>query len=248
MPHSSAFGSSASLATSKCMLRLSRSTGSSIFGSRMHSSRSRRRSASIATRTISTTMCPISPICWTIVAFRGRFARDLVHLRDVHGLVADALQVQARVHDHRDQPEVGGDRRLQRQERQACRGRARGRSRRSRRRPRPRPRPPSSSCSSDGLDRVLHGVAASSPSASSRSSIASPAPRGSAGAASAEPPRDVVLGSGIARVGEDRLGLVVLDDRAGAVPGSSSTSTVKNAVRSETRAACCMLWVTITIV
>src|SRR5262245_1056284 len=29
---------------------------------------------------------------------------------------------------------------------------------------------------------------------------------------------------------------------------SSATSTVKKAVRSETRAACCMLWVTITIV
>jgi hypothetical protein len=32
-----------------------------------------RRSASIATRTMSTTMCPISPICWTIAAFLGRF-------------------------------------------------------------------------------------------------------------------------------------------------------------------------------
>jgi hypothetical protein len=43
---------------------------------------------------------------------------DLVHLRDVHGLIPDALQVQARVHDHRDQPQVRGDRSLQGEERQ----------------------------------------------------------------------------------------------------------------------------------
>jgi hypothetical protein len=42
----------------------------------------------------------------------------LVHLRDVHGLVPDAFQVQARMHDHRDQSQVRRDRSLQRQERE----------------------------------------------------------------------------------------------------------------------------------
>ena len=37
-------------------------------------------------------------------------------LRDVHRLVADALEMQAAVQDRRDQPEVGRHRGLQRQE------------------------------------------------------------------------------------------------------------------------------------
>ena len=48
------------------------------------------------------------------------------------------------------------------------------------------------------------------------------------------------------RVREDLLGVVELDD-APERCSSSSSSTVKNAVLSDTRAACCMLCVTITI-
>ena len=43
---------------------------------------------------------------------------DLVDLRDVHRLVADPLEVQARVDDDRDQPKVGGDGSLEREQRQ----------------------------------------------------------------------------------------------------------------------------------
>ena len=59
---------------------------------------------------------------------------------------------------------------------------------------------------------------------------------------------DVVLGALVVRVREDLGRLVVLDEDACSVVASSSTSTLKNAVMSATRAACCMLWVTITIV
>jgi hypothetical protein len=38
------------------------------------------------------------------------------------------------------------------------------------------------------------------------------------------------------------------DEMTGAVTVPSAASAVKNAVRSATRAACCMLWVTMTIV
>ena len=65
---------------------------------------------------------------------------------------------------------------------------------------------------------------------------------------SAEPPGDVVLGPLVGGVGEDLLGAVELDQHAGAAVGSGLTSVVKKAVPSDTRAACCMLWVTMTIV
>ena len=60
-------------------------------------------------------------------------------------------------------------------------------------------------------------------------------------------PGDVGLRARVGGVGEDLLGVVELDDAAGPFFSSSSSSTVKNAVLSDTRAACCMLWVTITI-
>ena len=62
---------------------------------------------------------------------------------------------------------------------------------------------------------------------------------------SAEPSRDVVLRGLVGRVGEDRL---ACRPSRSAVPGLPVPSMLKNAVRSLTRAACCMLWVTITIV
>ena len=64
---------------------------------------------------------------------------------------------------------------------------------------------------------------------------------------SAEAAGDVVLGALVGRVREDLRGLVVLDEDP--VRGRRpSTSRLKNAVMSATRAACCMLWVTITSV
>jgi hypothetical protein len=46
----------------------------------------------------------------------GKILGDRVDLRDVHGLVADPLEVQARVHDHRDEAEVCRHGSLQRKE------------------------------------------------------------------------------------------------------------------------------------
>ena len=61
-------------------------------------------------------------------------------------------------------------------------------------------------------------------------------------------PRDVLLGSLVVGIREDLGGRVELDELAGPAIAVASTSVVKNAVRSLTRAACCMLWVTMTIV
>ena len=77
--------------------------------------------------------------------------------------------------------------------------------------------------------------------------VASAASRRTRGRRSAEAAGDVVARARVRRLGEDPLGVVVLDR---ARPGACrrSTSRLKKAVRSATRAACCMLWVTITIV
>ena len=61
--------------------------------------------------------------------------------------------------------------------------------------------------------------------------------------ASAEAPRDVVLGQTLPGVGEDVTRGPALDEVAGAVLVDQEERGV-----SLTRAACCMLWVTITIV
>ena len=66
-------------------------------------------------------------------------------------------------------------------------------------------------------------------------------------ACSAHLPGDVVLGALVGWIGEDLLGLVVLDDSPRRCFSVESSSTIRNAVRSETLAACCMLWVTMTI-
>ena len=62
---------------------------------------------------------------------------------------------------------------------------------------------------------------------------------------SAEPPADVVLGRFLGRVGEDRRRSAPISTRR---PGLPVSSRLKKAVMSLARAACCMLWVTITIV
>ena len=63
---------------------------------------------------------------------------------------------------------------------------------------------------------------------------------------SAEAAADVIARARVGRVGEHRLGVGELDQRPGRLGGGGSR--LKKAVWSATRAACCMLWVTMTIV
>ena len=94
----------------------------------------------------------------------GRSRGDLVHLRDVDRLIADALQVQARVH-HRPRPAADRPRPAPAAPgAKASPGRARGRSRRSRRRLDHPPRRASSSCSMTASTARWTALPASSPS------------------------------------------------------------------------------------
>ena len=72
-------------------------------------------------------------------------------------------------------------------------------------------------------------------------------PEGLIGAAHPKRPVDVIAGAGIGGLLEDLLGVVALDQRSRPAR-RRSRSRLKNAVWSATRAACCMLCVTITIV
>ena len=115
-PQSSARGSSASFRASRWVARLSRSTGSSRAGSVRHSARSRRANASMAVRTMPTTMrAHLADLLAQGVA-AGQRARGEVELRDVDGLVADPLEVQPRVQQGGDEPQIRGHRRLQGQQ------------------------------------------------------------------------------------------------------------------------------------
>ena len=76
-----------------------------------------------------------------------------------------------------------------------------------------------------------------------RSRVRSSPPPGS----SSEPAGDIALGPRIARVREDHVGPVVLDEPAAPVPVDDLGGEEAGAV-GDARAACCMLWVTITIV
>ena len=68
------------------------------------------------------------------------------------------------------------------------------------------------------------------------------------GPVSSEPAADVVLGPLIRGAVEDLLGAVEFNQQAGSTVGLSVDLGSEKAVMSLTRAACCMLWVTITIV
>ena len=65
---------------------------------------------------------------------------------------------------------------------------------------------------------------------------------------SSEPPGDVALGAGVGRAGEDRLGHVELDEPADARALVVDLGGEERGAVGDARAACCMLWVTITIV
>ena len=104
----------------------------------------------------------------------------------------------------------------------------------------------SRSCAARALDRASERRGARARSRAGAPPRARRAPRGTRPSLT-EPARHVVLGALVGRVGEDLRGLVVLDQDARA-PRRLAHVDVKNAVMSATRAACCMLWVTITIV
>ena len=209
MPHSSARGSSASLATSRCMFRFRRSTGSSIFGRRRQSSRSRRRRTRPSRRGPSRRRCaPSRRSAGGSSRCAGRSARDRLHLRHVDRLVADAFQVQARVEDR---PRPAEDRPLPAPAAPAARasgGRARGRVCRSRRRRRSLVGAPASSCWISASTALGPTPPRARPASSRRSSDRLQLLVEPRLAASAEPSRDVVLGARVVRVREDRLGLV----------------------------------------
>ena len=224
---------------------MSRSTGSSIFGSFKQSSKSRGAERfhrgtdhrdDVGTHLVELLQQALA---------RGQLLGREIELRDVHRLIPDPLQMKTDVQDGRHEPELCRHRRLQREHLQQivvdreiqvvdriifvddalrlgvvvlheCFDGALNRRR----------------------SELPHGEELAAPGAR--------ADRGNA-PGSSEPPRDVILrrwSDGFVKIVSVRSNSTMCPVRC----PSSATSTVKKAVRSETRAACCMLWVTITIV
>ncbi len=163
---------------------------------------------------------------------------------DPHAVVAHPLDVGVGLQHAEHDPQVGRDRAPAARSASRRRARSGGTGRRRGRRGRPgsRARPAPSSAAPPARRGWPAPWRCRPPAARPR---AWPARRRIR--ASAEPPGDVGLGAGVGGVGEEEVGLVELDDDAGAMPLLGGL-VEKKAVMSLTRAACCMLWVTMTIV
>ncbi len=99
--------------------------------------------------------CPSPPAAGAACRWPGSSHGGEVELGHVHRLVADPLEVEAAVQDGGDQPEIGGDRRLERQQPRARLGRYPGRARRSTSSASITARASASSCSTSALDGLV---------------------------------------------------------------------------------------------